>query len=40
VFNNTALGVVKLTLGEGSYSWEFVPVAGQTFRDAGTTSCH
>ena len=33
-------GVLKLTLADGSYTWEFVPVAGQTFRDSGTGSCH
>ena len=32
-------GVLKLTLGDGSYSWEFVPVAGQTFTDSGTGNC-
>lgn len=36
----TTFGLLKLTLGQGSYSWEFVPVAGQTFRDTGTGSCH
>jgi hypothetical protein len=33
-------GVLKLTLGAGSYWWEFVPVAGAAFRDAGQGSCH
>ncbi len=33
-------GVLKLTLGDGSYSWQFVPAAGQTASDAGTGSCH
>jgi hypothetical protein len=33
-------GVLKLTLNPDSYSWQFVPVAGQTFSDSGTTSCH
>ena len=33
-------GVLKLTLGRGTYAWEFVPVAGATFRDSGTGSCH
>ena len=32
-------GVLKLTLKSGSYDWEFVPVAGQSFRDFGTASC-
>jgi hypothetical protein len=33
-------GVLKLILRDQSYSWEFVPVAGQTFTDAGTSACH
>jgi hypothetical protein len=33
-------GVLKLTLRENSYDWEFVPIAGQTFTDSGTGSCH
>lgn len=32
-------GVLKLTLHQSSYDWEFVPVAGQTFRDIGSDSC-
>jgi len=28
-----------LTLKSGSYDWEFVAVAGQSFRDVGTASC-
>jgi hypothetical protein len=33
-------GVLKLTLSPGKYSWEFVPVEGKTFRDAGSGVCH
>ena len=33
-------GVLKLTLRSGTYDWEFVPIAGQTFRDAGSGMCH
>jgi acid phosphatase type 7 len=33
-------GVLKLLLQSSGYSWEFVPVAGQTFRDSGSGSCH
>jgi hypothetical protein len=33
-------GVLKLTLGDGSYSWQFIPVAGQTGTDSGSGSCH
>jgi hypothetical protein len=40
VFNGTTYGVLKLTLGAGTYSWEFVPVAGGSFTDSGTGNCH
>jgi len=40
VRNNTANGVIKLTLRAGAYDWEFVPTAGATFRDSGTGKCH
>ena len=40
VFNGTTRGVLKMTLGPTSYSWEFVPVAGQVFHDSGTGECH
>ncbi len=40
VRNNKTFGVLKLTLHPGSYDWEFVPVAGGTFTDKGTTACH
>jgi hypothetical protein len=33
-------GVLKLTLNANRYDWEFVPVAGKTFTDAGTGECH
>ena len=33
-------GVLKLTLNSGGYAWKFVPVAGKTFTDSGTASCH
>jgi hypothetical protein len=32
-------GVLKLTLSPHAYTWEFVPIAGQTFRDVGSGSC-
>jgi len=35
-----AFGVLKLTLGDGSYSWQFIPAAGSTGTDSGTGSCH
>lgn len=37
--NATDHGVLKLSLGSGSWSWEFVPVAGGTYRDAGSATC-
>jgi hypothetical protein len=40
VRNNTTFGVLKLTLGSGTYSWQFVPVAGKTFTDKGSGTCH
>ncbi len=40
VRNSSTHGVLKLTLGSTSYSWQFIPVAGRSFRDSGTTSCH
>jgi hypothetical protein len=33
-------GVLKLELSAGSYRWNFVPIAGQTFTDSGTGTCH
>jgi hypothetical protein len=39
VRNNTDYGVLKLTLHGGSYDWQFVPVAGGSFTDAGSDSC-
>ena len=40
VRNGTTYGVLKLTLHATSYDWQFVPVAGQTFSDSGTTQCN
>jgi len=39
-YNVDTDGVLKLTLGRGTYSWEFVPVAGGTYRDSGSGTCH
>jgi hypothetical protein len=33
-------GVLKVTLHEGSYAWEYLPVGNNTFTDQGQTSCH
>ena len=40
VFNGATFGVLKLTLDTASYSWQFVPVAGQSFADSGSGACH
>jgi acid phosphatase type 7 len=29
-----------LTLHPNSYEWKFIPVAGKTFTDSGTSECH
>jgi hypothetical protein len=33
-------GVAVFTLSPGAYQWEFVPVDGATFTDAGSGTCH
>jgi hypothetical protein len=38
--NANTFGVLKLTLSSGSYTWKFVPVAGQSYTDSGTINCH
>ncbi len=40
VRDNTSFGVLKLTLHPDFYDWQFVPVAGASFTDSGSTSCH
>jgi acid phosphatase type 7 len=40
VRNSGSFGVLKLTLHPSSYEWSFVPAAGATFTDAGSTLCH
>jgi hypothetical protein len=40
VYNSNTFGVLKLTLSAGSYSWQFIPIAGQTFTDSGSENCH
>jgi acid phosphatase type 7 len=40
VRNSDTYGVLKLTLHPTSYDWRFIPVAGRSFADSGTTSCH
>ena len=36
----TAYGVLALRLHPGRYEWRFLPVAGETFSDAGSARCH
>ncbi|MEV0005118.1 DNRLRE domain-containing protein [Micromonospora sp. NPDC050980] len=38
--NSSAYGVLKFTLHANTYDWQFVPVAGQTYGDSGTGTCH
>jgi len=40
VRDDTAFGVLKVTLKSGGYDWQFVPEAGKTFTDAGSGVCH
>jgi hypothetical protein len=40
VRDNTSYGVLKLTLHENRYDWEFIPAAGSTFTDSGSEECH
>jgi hypothetical protein len=37
---NNTFGVLKLTLRSGAYDWQFLPEAGKTYSDSGTTACH
>jgi Calcineurin-like phosphoesterase len=39
VRENTSHGVLRLDLGEGTYSWQFLPSDGP-FTDSGTGTCH
>jgi hypothetical protein len=36
---NGSHGILELTLGPASYRWRFVPVAGFTFQDTGSSPC-
>lgn len=40
VRNNDTYGVLQLTLHTNSYSWQFLPIQGQTFTDSGSGMCH
>jgi hypothetical protein len=38
--DKTTWGVLRLSLGQGTYSWRFVPVGGGDAIDSGTGVCH
>ena len=40
VEDHHTFGVLKLTLHNGSYEWEFVPAEGAPFTDSGSAACH
>jgi len=40
VRNSQTYGVIRLTLHASSYDFAFVPIAGQTFKDSGSATCH
>ncbi len=40
VRERSTYGVLKLTLHSSSYDWQFIPIAGQSFTDSGSGSCH
>jgi adhesin/invasin len=38
--DGTGFGVLKLTLGDGTYDYQFLPVAGATFTESGSGTCN
>ncbi|GLY23470.1 DNRLRE domain-containing protein [Micromonospora sp. NBRC 101691] len=40
VRNGSVHGVLKLTLLTDQYRWRFMPIAGQSFTEVGTGTCH
>lgn len=40
LFNDTSFGALKMSLHDGSYDWQFVPIPGNTLADSGTATCH
>ena len=38
--NDSTYGVLKLTLNDASYDWQFIPIAGESFTDSGSSTCH
>jgi hypothetical protein len=40
VINNTTHGIIKMTLHNGSYGWQFVSDGESSFADSGSANCH
>ena len=40
VLNGTTHGIIKMTLHNGSYAWQFMNDGESSFTDSGTASCH
>ncbi len=38
--DNTTYGVTRFMLGNGEYSWQFIPASDGTFTDSGAWTCH
>jgi hypothetical protein len=38
--NDSTYGILRLVLRPGGYEWEFIPEAGATFIDSGSSTCH
>jgi hypothetical protein len=39
-YNTDTNGVLKLTLFANSYTWQFIPEAGEAYTDSGMGACH
>jgi hypothetical protein len=37
---DTTFGILRLTLRDGGYDWQFVPEGSSSFTDSGSASCH
>jgi Glycosyl hydrolase family 99/Calcineurin-like phosphoesterase len=40
VRNDDTFGILRLTLKPKGYAWRFIPEAGKTFTDSGSSRCH
>ena len=38
--SDSSYGVLRMTLRDGSYDWQFQNTGGTAFTDAGTDTCH